>query len=184
MWKEIPGYEGLYSVNELGEVLSHEKMRGCVKQKQKQLKQSIYKDIKYKYVSLCNIDGVKKKHKIHRLIAELFITNPENKPQVNHKNGIRTDNRIENLEWCTASENVKHSYDVLKRKPNINQLGKTGVLNKQSKKIKQLDLFGNLISIHNGLSEASRNLKIGAGHICCVLKGRRKMAGGFKWEYV
>lgn len=183
MWKEIPGYEGLYSVNELGEVLSYEKMRGCVKQKQKQLKHSTYKDIKYKYVSLCNIDGVKKKHKIHRLIAELFIPNPENKPQVNHKNGIRTDNRIENLEWCTASENIKHSYDVLKRKPNINGLGKLGALNKMSKKIKQIDKSGFVICVYDGLSEAARQLNINSGHICCVLKGRRKTAGGFKWQY-
>ena len=66
-----------------------------------------------------NVSGFRHRRtwKVHQLIAHVFLPNSENKPQINHKNGIKTDNRVDNLEWCTASENVRHSFDVLKREP-------------------------------------------------------------------
>lgn len=65
----------------------------------------------YYMVHLCN-NGAIKRHLLHRLIAKYFIPNPENKPQVNHINGIKTDNRVVNLEWCTSSENNKHAHKM------------------------------------------------------------------------
>ena len=105
IWKDITGYEGLYQISSLGRV---KKFNFFTKGKNTELKEKIFftKHIKnsYKNFSLV-LNGVSKSFKLHRLVAEAFIPNPENKRCVNHKNGLRYDNRVENLEWVTHSEN-------------------------------------------------------------------------------
>ena len=113
IWKDIEGYEGLYQVSNYGRVRSLDRY---VKQNHntKQLKKGkIIKQQKghkgYLILSLCK-DKKRKTFKVHRLVAQAFIPNLENKPQVNHINGDKTDNRIENLEWATNGENGLHAY--------------------------------------------------------------------------
>lgn len=95
-------------------------------------------------------------YRIHRLIAEHFIPNPQNKSEVNHKNGIKTDFSIDNLEWATRKENQIHSWKELNRKAPWS--GRSGYLHHASKPVNQFDVDGNLIKQHGSASQASKGL--------------------------
>jgi len=163
-WKDI--FEGKYRVSTHGRVFSF------VKNKMLSTKPS---KNGYNTVRLGN-----KLLLVHRLVAEAFIPNPENKPQVNHKNGIRTDCRVENLEWVTRSENELHKRRVLGVKGTWT--GKFGSEHIRSKRVLQL-LNGRVINYYGSGLEAQRKTGISNSKISLVCNGFRHSAGGYQWEY-
>lgn len=131
---------------------------------------------------LCK-NGKRKNFTVHRLVANAFIPNIENKQEINHKDGNKQNNRVDNLEWVTKKENIKHSYTQLKRIPFSPSKGKFGKESKSSKIIKQYTLEGKFIKKWDSKIEASKELKIDAGSMSKCCNKIRKSAGGFIWKY-
>lgn len=180
IWKDIPWYEWLYQVSNLGNIYSNPK-KWSWWHKWKILKPYI-NDLYFSVVL-----STKNRVLIHRLVAQSFIPNPENKPQVNHINWTKTDNRAENLEWCTISENWIHSYRVLWNnvwfKKNHYMKWRLWKLNVSSKKINQYDLQWNFINTWWWAWEINRLLWIDKNCIskCCLWK--LKTSWWFIWKY-
>lgn len=130
IWKNVVGFEEQYEISNLGNLRSKERFvkhwRGGERKYKSNFKNIRLNDKGYFRCNLKN-EGKRYDFTIHRLVALAFIPNEENKPQINHKNGIKTDNRVENLEWCNQSENVTHAVK--------NRLIKTKLTDEQAKEI-------------------------------------------------
>lgn len=115
-WRDASGYEGIYRVSSAGNVMSveHSLIDSAGRKRHfpaKLLTPTIGKDPRYGYAHLSlTKDGIAKRVWLHRLVAEAFIPNPDNLPQVNHKDGNKVNNNVENLEWCTIRDNLLHSF--------------------------------------------------------------------------
>lgn len=179
IWKDIEGYEGLYQVSNLGNIksLKRKTWNGYIfVQKEDLILKPGLNAKKYLYVSLSK-DNKTHTYRVHRLVAQTFIPNPENKPQVNHIDGNKSNNNVDNLEWCTNSENQIHAFK-LGLKPSF-----IGSKNPNCKKINQYDLDGNFIKQWNSFYDIKRILNIDRSLIwrCCI--GKFKQVHGYIWKY-
>lgn len=171
-WKDIQGYEGKYQVSNYGRVKSlarYRKNNGNSQsfQGERILKQQINNN-GYCIVELCR-DAKRKRHTVHRLVASTFISNDENKEQVNHKDENKQNNHVDNLEWCTCKENANygtHNERMVKTKG-------TPVI--------ASDETGTEIEFYS-LAEAERQTGVSQGNISRCLNGARGQAGGMYWR--
>ena len=157
VWKEIPNF-GLYECSDAGQIRN--KRTGKILKPQNE---------KYKKLTLYN--GTKNTCKYHILAAKTFIPNPNNLPKVNHKDGNKYNNKVENLEWITHRGNIQHAYD-------------TGLCeNRKRRAVLQYDIEGNFIKEFKSLADASKETnsnKVSIGKVCM---GTRLTAGGYTWKY-
>lgn len=177
-WKDIPGFEGAYQVSTLGRIRSLDRtiVRGPSKrrgQHEAKLKgRTIRPVLRKDGYAVVSLGKGSPYNRVHRLVAEAFIPNPDGKPMINHINGNRSDNSVDNLEWCTNQENQIHAVKVLHRPQGAHQ-------NKPVKCVETGEIF------ENSMRAAKENKQV-ANRIRMVANGYygRKTCMGYHWEFV
>jgi|SRR6478609_3246592 len=177
VWKDIPNYEGLYQVSSFGRFKSYPKAfnlhHGGVCNTQPRILKFTLRMGYHLIILTKNL--IRTTFSTHRIVAEVFVENKFSKPHVNHKDGDRLNNYYKNLEWTTPSENVQHSYDVLKRKPSV-----TGRIFNRTQAT-QRKITGELIKTFDSIAKAAISTGIKRHHIGDCINKKRKTAGGFLW---
>ena len=194
VWKDIPGYEGYYQASTLGNIRSVSRKTRSGYHTGKVLKQRT-NHLGYKKVFLCK-EGKQKLFSVHRLVALTFIPNPCNLPQVNHKDEVKANNNVFNLEWCTAAYNITYGTRVqrqaekLRGVPRPERRGKTWGIsfksrgeNPHARKVAQMDLEGNIIQIHNCILDAGEAVGSNRHTIASACK-RAYVSKGYRWAYL
>ena len=156
--KDIKGYEGLYAITPEGEVWSY---------KSKMFLKPGVNNIGYLYVNLCK-NGKRKSYVIHRLVAMAYLPNPENLPEINHKDENKTNNCLQNLEWCNRKYNINYGNRIER------------MVSSNKKPILQYTLNGEFVREWPSATDVGKEVK---NNICHCLKGDYKTAYGYKWFY-
>ena len=192
IWKDIEGYEGLYQVSNFGKVRSLDRYnsKGCW------IKGCILEPTNCKgYLQIVLfLNGKKSYYYIHRIVAEAFLPNPDNKPEIDHINTDKTDNTVwlnedgsvnydkTNLRWVTHTENMNNP--LTRKKQSTRFKGKIGHNTPASKIIAQLDKNGKLLKVWLCAMDAVRQEGYTQEHISSCCKGTLKTHKGYKWQYI
>lgn len=175
IWNTVPFYQGYYEVSDSGNFRSVDRIvngpHGSRLMKGKMLNIRVNKD-GYVHAHFCK-EGVNKAFSAHRIVALAFINNPMNYPEVNHKDGNKQNNHKDNLEWCTTSQNLAHSFAIGLRISSRNQ----------GFNIQQVSLAGEIIGSFGSINEAARVTGIHKAGISKALRGKVKRAGDYKWIF-
>lgn len=183
IWKDITGYEGTYQISNYGRVKSLDreihKNNGVIEHRNGQIMKLLLDKDGYCILGLRIKNKIKKSFRVHRLVAEAFIENPDNLPEVNHKDEDKSNNCVENLEWCTCAYNINYGTHNQKV-ANSNKNHPNKII-----PICQFDLKGNFIKEWSSLTLASQEYSLPVTSItrCCKHKFGVKQCGGYKWEY-
>lgn len=184
-WKTISGYEDLYQVSNYGRIKS---LNYRNTKEERILKLNTTKD-GYQLVGLYK-DKKLKWLQVHRLVAMAFIPNPNNLPQINHIDECKTNNHVDNLEWCTAKYNInygtrneRHSKAMSGDNHPKPMLGKFGKEHPNSKQVIQLTLDNEVVRTWDSIREIERTLGYNNRNICSCCKGKLKTAYKYKWCY-
>lgn len=180
-WKDIENYKGLYQVSDCGRIKSVERdvyhPNGTINRHiEEKILVPALNSTGYLNVVLCK-NGKRKTMKVHRLVAEAFIPNPENKPQVNHKNEIKIDNFVENLEWCDSKYNNSYGTKI-----------ERGIKNHRSYKLGDNPNAKPVFCVElnkkfDCAKSAEEELGILGSCVGKVCRGKQNTAGGFHWRY-
>lgn len=182
IWKDVAGYKGLYQVSSFGNV----KSIGRKSNHKSTIYLQLFHDRDNREYLFANLykNTKSKKYPVHRLVAEAFIPNPENKPFVNHINGVKSDNTVSNLEWCTCQENNYHAYATGLNKGYSHWNGITEKENPHSIPIMQIDLNGNIINTYCSAKEASDLTGFSRRGISNCCNGNKNTYRGYIWRFV
>ena len=163
IWKDIEGYQGLYQISDKGRVKS------LYFGKERILKPG-NNGQGYLHVILCK-NGKMKIYKVHRLVCQTFLPNPNNLPEINHKDEDKTNNKVDNLEWCSSKYNINYG--------THNQRS----TEKRSKPVLQFTKDGIFVKEWKSTIDVQKNLGYACGHISNCCNGKNKSAYGFIWKY-
>ena len=174
IWKDVGGYEGLYQVSNLGKIKSlqrYEKHKNSKILVKERILKGCFNKTGYHEARLYK-NGIAYYESVHRLVAKEFISNPYNKPEVNHINGIKKDNRVGNLEWCTKKENGKHAVSI-------------GLLTppRRDRNVFEINNKGEIINEFSSIIDAARFYNIFSSGIQMVCSGKRNNVGGRIFRY-